>query len=466
MKNNILNVMKNAFGGTYNTVAGHRSSWNPFISEPFSGAWQRNMEVTREDMLSYPAVFACVTLIANDISKLRLNLVRRDTNGIWVEFENAAYSPVLRRPNRYQNLIQFIQSWVLSILIHGNAYILKERDNRNVVTALYVLDPLKIYPLIGSDGSIYYEVPADELSRVSEAIRIPQSEIIHDRTHTFYHPLVGISPLYAAALSVGQGKEIQKNSAAFFKNNSRPGGILTAPGAISDESIKEIKDNWTANYTGNNAGKVAVLADGLTYKSFDVQSAANSQVIEQLKWSSEIVCSVFHVPPYKIGVGSTPTSGNVQSENIRYLSEALQIRIESIQALLQEGLNMSYDIAVKFDLDDLLRMDSKTLIETEEIGVGAGIKKINESRKKLNLSPVEGGDTPYLQQQNFSIAALAKRDSSEDPFGKASSSASNGANSNQNTNEDNNEDEEDNTDVERFITELRLKTAERFVYAK
>jgi phage portal protein BeeE len=36
--------------------------------------------------------------------------------------------------------------------------------------------------------------------------------------------------------------------------------------------------------------------------------------------------------------------------------------------------------------------------------------------------PVAGGDSPYLQQQNYSLAALAKRDSSPDPFDKATPS--------------------------------------------
>src|SRR5215217_518583 len=192
---NILTVMKNAFSGTYNTISNSRG-WTPFIQEPFSGAWQRNMEVTKEDMLAYPAVFACITLIANDIAKLKLKLVKLDENGIWVETKNAAYDPVLRRPNRYQNRIQFIQSWIYSLLINGNTYVLKVRDNRNVVTALYVLDPLRVFPLVATDGSIWYEIPADELNGVSEPVRIPASEIIHDRANTFYHDLVGVSPLY------------------------------------------------------------------------------------------------------------------------------------------------------------------------------------------------------------------------------------------------------------------------------
>jgi phage portal protein BeeE len=32
------------------------------------------------------------------------------------------------------------------------------------------------------------------------------------------------------------------------------------------------------------------------------------------------------------------------------------------------------------------------------------------------MKPVDGGDTPYLQQQNYSLSALNKRDALEDPF--------------------------------------------------
>ena len=41
------------------------------------------------------------------------------------------------------------------------------------------------------------------------------------------------------------------------------------------------------------------------------------------------------------------------------------------------------------------------------------------ARGRLNLPPVLGGDQVYLQQQNYSLAALAKRDKREDPFATA-----------------------------------------------
>jgi phage portal protein BeeE len=119
----------------------HRGGWFGLVRESFAGAWQRNIDIRVENVLTYTAVFSCISLIANDIAKLRLRLVRQDDDGIWVETESSAFSPVLRRPNRYQNRIQFIANWVTSKLVHGNTYVLKQRDQRGIVTALYILDP-------------------------------------------------------------------------------------------------------------------------------------------------------------------------------------------------------------------------------------------------------------------------------------------------------------------------------------
>jgi phage portal protein BeeE len=115
-------------------IYGHGGWWS-LIREPFAGAWQRNLEINTESVLTYSAVFACITLIANDIAKLRLRLVKQDDNGIWQEVEaNSPFWPVLRRPNRYSNRIQFIAQWITSKLVFGNTYVLKARDARGVVT--------------------------------------------------------------------------------------------------------------------------------------------------------------------------------------------------------------------------------------------------------------------------------------------------------------------------------------------
>ena len=124
---------------------------------PSPGAWQRNVPLISVDTaLTYSAVFRCISLIASDIAKMRVKLVRLTEAGVWEETGNLAFSPVLRKPNRWQTHIQFFANWVESKLVFGNVYILKERDARNVVTRLSVLDPQRVTVLAAPDSSVYY----------------------------------------------------------------------------------------------------------------------------------------------------------------------------------------------------------------------------------------------------------------------------------------------------------------------
>ncbi|QOF71465.1 phage portal protein [Aminobacter sp. SR38] len=394
------------------SVADNRGWFRIFESWP--GAWQHNVVVDRDLALSYHAVFACMTLIASDIAKLRVKYVEKDKDGIWTEVANSAYDPVLRKPNTYQNRIQFWESWVLSKLSRGNTYVLKVRDSRGVVAKLMVLDPNRVIPLVADSGDVYYRLDSDNIVGIEDSITVPASEIIHDRFNCLFHPLVGLSPLFAAGVAAMQGSRIQSNSAWFFGNKSQPGGILTAPGAIDDGTAQRLKEAWETKFTGENAGKIAVVGDGLKYEPIGM-SAHDSQLIEQLKWTSEVICSVFHVPPYKIGVGQMPSYNNIQSLNVEYYSQCLQSHIEAGELCLDEGLEIKNGAGTEFEVDNLLRMDSITQMEV--LDKSKGILSPNEQRAKLDKKPVKGGNSPMLQQQNFSLEALAKRDAQADPFG-------------------------------------------------
>ena len=407
------------------TPVGSRG-WYPLIREYTAGAWQRNEEWSVDCVLAHHAVYACITLIANDIGKLRERLVESDEKGIWKETTNPAYSPVLRKPNRYQNHIQFKQWWMTCKLIRGNTYALKVRDNRRVVTGLYLLDPNRVQVYVSESGDIFYKLQTDNLTGIDDTgLTVPASEIIHDRMNCLFHPLVGLPPVYASGLAATQGLNIQNNSAKFFANNSSPGGVLTAPGTIDEITAARFKKEWEEKFTGNNVGRVAVLGDGLKYEKMSL-TAVEAQMIEQLKWSSEIVCSTYHVPPYKIGIGEFPPYTNVQSANIEYYSQALQSLIEDAEECLDVGLGIGYannsDWGVEFDVDNLLRMDSVTQMEV--LDKGKNILKPDEARRKLDLPPVPGGNAVYRQQQDYSLEALAKRDATANPFATSKPTAS------------------------------------------
>jgi HK97 family phage portal protein len=340
--------------------------------------------------------------------------MEQDGDGIWSETTSPAFTPVLKKPNRYQNHIQFKQHWIMSKLLHGNTYALKQRDARGMVIGQYILDPCRVNPLVSEDGSVFYQLFQDNLNGVpNEPVPVPASEIIHDRMNCLFHPLVGISPLFAAGLAATMGQSIEKGSAHFFGNGSNPSGILTAPGPISEANAKEIRENWQTNYSGKNAGRTAVLGDGMKFEPMRM-TAVDAQQREILGWSDERICSAFHVPPYKVGVGAPPPYNNIEALAQEYYNTCLQILIEEMEACQDEGLGLSTKVngrqlGYELDLDGLLRMDTATLIDTMGKGVSNALMTTDEARRRLNLKRVKGGDVIWRQQQYFSLADLADR---------------------------------------------------------
>lgn len=379
--------------------------WWPLIREPFTGAWQRNKEERLDSLLQYPTLYACVSRIATDIGKLPFSLKARNSNGIWDAVENPAYSPVLRKPNHYQTGQQFREYWSLSKLSHGNTYVLKERDNRGVVVGLYILDPCRVMPLVSDSGEVFYQLYTDNLNLLpdggDERLIVPASEIIHDRCICPFHPLIGLPPIAAAHWPALKNMRILKSSAEFFANNAQPSGILSAPGSIGDDTAKRLADYWNSNFNGANSGKVAVVGDDLKFMSLASKSV-DSQMVEQLRYSDEQICQPFGIPPFKVGLGSIPSGLGVDAINQLYYDDALQTHIHAMECLLTEGLNAQ---PYKIDLDEsvLMRMDAGKKADYHRTLTDGNIETINNARLHFNLPPLPGGDTIYMQQQDFPL---------------------------------------------------------------
>lgn len=414
---------------SFQSVHNAGQTWNSlFVQEPYSGAWQENKEITREDMTAFYAVFACVSLISKDIGKMPV-LLKKKQQGVLVD----ALTPkelqrVLQKPNNYQNWQQFNEQWTQSLLLRGNTYVFKMRDVFGELYRLVVLNPDLVTVLVDDQGNVFYQLTNDRLAQTENVI-IPASEIIHDRINALYHPLVGLTPIMACSLASEQGISILRNSKNFFANGSKPGGVIEVPGPLDATKAQEVKTKWDANYSGANVGKTGLLSDGAKYVNISM-SAIDSQLIEQLGMSARIVCTAFNVPPFKIGVTDVQGATKVSDLNEIYYSDCLQSYIEARENLLDEGLDLpSYGVEAFLDLDVLIRMDSSSKIAYFKDGISAGIFAPNEARQKLGYLPVKGGESPYLQQQNYNLEALAKRDAKDDPFTKNDSSSNQSDNS-------------------------------------
>lgn len=394
-------------------ISDWRGGWRNIL-EPFAGAWQQNVSEKHGTVLCYPTLYACLNRISQDIGKLPFLLKALQDNGTEKIVDNPAYSPVLKKPNHYQTAQQFREAWALSRLIHGNTYVLKQRDDRNVVIKLYVLDPCRVQPMVSDTGDVFYQInypSADNLlpsDYPAEQLVIPAREIIHDRLNCFHHQLIGVPPVCAAHWPAVKNLKILKSSAEFFGNHAQPGGILTAPAGMSETDALAVREYWQTNYSGQNAGKVAVIGADMKFTSF-AQKSADSQLVEQMRYSDEQICQPFGIPPFKIGIGSIPAGLGVDAINLLYYDDALSGPIESMENLLDEGLSIPNKLGIWMDLEPLLRMDEGRRAEVQEKLVKGMIRTPNEARLRFNDPPTAGGETLWGQHQDYPLGMLANR---------------------------------------------------------
>lgn len=378
------------------------------ISEPFAGAWQRNKEL-RTEKACYPTLYACLNRISSDIAKLPF------VTAVWNQGvqEYSAPMAVLKKPNNYQTQGQFREAWVLSKLRTGATYVLKNRT-AGEITSLHVLDPYRVTPMVTEAGAVFYRLDYPTKNNLlpeeypDERLILPASEIIHDRMHCLYNPLIGISPLCASELAAGKNLKILRSSSEFFSNGAQPGGLLTAPAGISEEDASKIKDYWDNHFADGSRGKMAVIGADMKYTAFAFK-AADSQLVEQMRYSDEQICQPFGIPPFKVGIGVIPAGMKVDDINQLYYSDALQQHIEAMETLLIEGLEITDGRQVKLNLEPLLRMDVGKQAEVESTLVSAMIKTPDEARHRFNLKPTGGGDTLWGQLQQYPLGQLANR---------------------------------------------------------
>jgi HK97 family phage portal protein len=385
----------------------------PSIHEPFLGAWQRNLSCANPvSLLAFSAVYACINVISSDIGKLPVRVWRSREDGGRELQPRHPIDRLLRSPNHYQTTVDFIQQLKVSVLLAGNAYVYLIRDDRGVVSEMHVLNPSYVTPLVAEDGSVYYQLNRSQshpLTGIGNEDRwiLPARDIMHHRVMTVDHPLVGVSPMFAAAMSAAVGAGITAASQNFFQNSARPAGVLTAPGKIDKELAERLKTDWERSYGAGGQGRTAVLGSGLEWKPLTM-TAVDAQLIEQLRWSIEDVARVFRVPTFLLGDLTKASYRNSEQMMRTYYSGCLSYHLEALEARFARAFDLAADVYIEFDVNALLRTEMDVRFTAYQSALSSGWLSINDVRAKEGEAKLKGGDEPLVQMQYVPLSMAAK----------------------------------------------------------
>jgi HK97 family phage portal protein len=375
-----------------------------------------------ETLLAFSALYACVTILASDIAKLPIYLYEDLPNGGVRRQRTNPIQRILSVPNGYQTRTDFIQQLMTSTLLTGNAYVYVEFDNRQVAVAWHVLNPESVRPVVTPDGEVFYRVGAGFVGAIgadsnalaglindaAQGYLIPMRELMHHRYCTIFHPLIGSSPMQAAAMSAITGSKVVANSAEFFANMSRTSGVITAPTKIDQETADRLKTVWEENFSHGRFGRTAVLGGGLKWEPLTI-NAVDAQLIEQLRWTVEDVARPFRVPLFMLGEQKI-SFRNAEHMGRTYLAGALSYLIEALEDRMMNFFDIAYEsnpLSIQFDLEAMLRAEIDSRYDAIRLALSSGLMSVNEARSREGLAPVDGGSEPFIQMQYVPVSVAA-----------------------------------------------------------
>jgi HK97 family phage portal protein len=368
-------------------------------------------------------VEACVSAYSQTVAMCPGNHWRSNSKGGRDRVDNSALMRIMRHPNDYQSISDFMLNAVRALYLEGNAYALALRNSRFEIDSLHLMDSRQSFPQVAVTGDVFYTLAGNEIiqRRLDESggpfagakLIVPQRDVLHihlhnDRRKPF--PIRGESPLLAALTEMAATDAIRRQQLQFYSNQARPSAVLSTDQVMTRPQVDELRQMWNEQAKGLDGcgpGGVPILTAGLKVQPWGI-AGKDAQVAEIMKLNADQIALAFRIPLQILGLASTAyqsTEALMQLWIASGLGFALNHIEESFGLLFQlKGVPDEY---LELDTAALLRSMFKDRIEGLARAVQGGILAPNEARNLEGYDDVKFGDEPRVQQQVVPLSAAA-----------------------------------------------------------
>jgi phage portal protein BeeE len=173
---------------------------------------------------------------------------------------------------------------------------------------------------------------------------------------------------------------------------------------MTKEQKEQAREAFSKQSKAWNQGLLPILSEGAVFKPMNV-SQTDSQLLEQLRYSTADICRVFGVPVALMSETSGTQTGT-EALISHWLSIGLGSLIESIERSLDRLFNLPAGEHIELDATPLLRVDFAGRIEGLVKAVQGGLLTPDEARAKEGFGSIEGGDQAFLQRQMTPMSQL------------------------------------------------------------
>ena len=349
-------------------------------------------------------VYRCVNEIANNASRVKINLFRGDQ-----EVDNHPLLDLLYKPSPTMSQVEWFQSVYSYLLISGNNYILSVGGDNTPPTELYNLRPDRIKIRTGTRAMpVAYDYMLK--GQVVESYVVDQatggSKVKHIKLFNPLDDYYGMSPIQASSVDIDQHNLANKHNVNLLQNGARPSGaVIFNPKdetgghvQLSDVQRNQLMNDVNQRFSGTgNAGKPMLLEGDFDWKEMGL-SPKDMDFIQLKNMSAKDIALVYGVPSQLIGIPDSQTYSNFAEAKLALYNETIIPLLDRIQGDLNEWLVPMFNeqgLELRYDIDSIPAMaeQRKRVFESVSAGVKEGILTRNEAREQLGYETMEGADS-------------------------------------------------------------------------
>ena len=349
-------------------------------------------------------VYRCVNEIANNASRVKINLFRGDQ-----EVDNHPLLDLLYKPSPTMSQVEWFQSVYSYLLISGNNYMLSVGGDNTPPTELYNLRPDRIKIRTGTRAMpVAYDYMLK--GQVVESYDVDQatggSKVKHIKLFNPLDDYYGMSPIQASSVDIDQHNLANKHNVNLLQNGARPSGaVIFNPKdetgghvQLSDVQRNQLMNDVNQRFSGTgNAGKPMLLEGDFDWKEMGL-SPKDMDFIQLKNMSAKDIALVYGVPSQLIGIPDSQTYSNFAEAKLALYNETIIPLLDRIQGDMNEWLVPMFNeqgLELRYDIDSIPAMaeQRKRVFESVTAGVRDGILTRNEAREQLGYEPMEGADS-------------------------------------------------------------------------
>ena len=380
-------------------------------------------DLAKEGYSENAIVYRCINEIANNASRVKINLFRGDQ-----EVDNHPLLDLLYNPSPTQSQVEWFQGLYSYLLISGNNYMLSVGGDNSPPTELYNLRPDRIQIRTGQRAmpqSYDYIIGGQIVESYEVDQATGNSKIKHIKMFNPLDDYYGMSPIQASSVDIDQHNLANKHNVNLLQNGARPSGaVIFKPkdetgGSVqlSDNQRSQLQSDINSRFAGTgNAGRPMLLEGDFDWKEMGL-SPKDMDFIQLKNMSAKDIALVYGVPSQLIGIPDAQTYSNFAEAKLALYNETIIPLLDKIQGDLNEWLVPQFNdeaLELRYDIDSIPAMaeQRRRVFESVTSGVKDGILTRNEAREQLGYEPIDGADS-LLVPANLMPLNVATEETSE-----------------------------------------------------